>query len=313
MAAYVARRLCLLVLTLVGVATVVFLLMRLLPGDPVAVILGDYATPEAAAALRQRLGLDRPLWAQYAAYLGDVARGDFGRSLMTNRPVFTDVAHAFPYTFQLAIASIAVSVAIGVPAGIVSARRRNSKLDHAMMLVALLGVAGPDFWYGIMALLVFSARLGWFPVLGANLATDSLTALRYLALPSIVLGFSMAGLVARMTRSAMLDVLTSDYIRTAQAKGLGEAVVVLRHGLRNALIPIVTVVANNTGRLLGGTVVIEYVFVRPGLGQLLVTSIVQRDYPMVQGITLLFALLVVLVNLLLDLSYTVLDPRVRYQ
>lgn len=311
--AYVARRVGMLVLTLAGVATVVFVLMRLLPGDPAAVILGDYATRDAILALRHQMGLDQPLPVQYLHFLEAVARGDLGRSLMTNRPVLADILHVFPYTFQLAIASIVISVLIGVPIGVVSARRRNSRLDHVFMLVALMGVAGPDFWYGIMALLVFSAHLGWFPVLGANLASDSVTALRYLILPSLVLGFSMAGLVARMTRSSMLDVLGSDYIRTAMAKGLADRVVIYRHALRNALIPIVTVVAGNAGRLLGGTVVIEVVFVRPGLGQLLVTSIIQRDYTMVQGITLLFAALVVLVNLLLDVSYSLLDPRVEYQ
>lgn len=298
--------------TLLGAATLVFILMRMLPGDPALVILGDYATPEAVAAIQQQLGLDQPLRVQYVRFIKEVVRGDLGRSLVTNRPVLADIAHVMPYTLQLAATAIMISVLIGVPIGVISAVKRNTGIDHIFMLVALIGVAGPDFWYGIMALLIFSYKLSWFPVLSTSLATSSASALKFVILPGTVLGFSMAGLVARMTRSSMLDVLTQDYIRTAFAKGLPDLRVVIKHGLRNALIPIVTILAGNIGRLLGGSVIIEVVFVRPGLGQLLVRSIIQRDYTMVQGITLLFAAMVVLVNLLLDLSYKFLDPRVEY-
>jgi len=313
MAGYLVRRLVRMLMALFGVSAIIFLIMRLLPGDPAQLILGEFATEEALAQLRRSLGLDQPLWKQFVDYWGQLARGDFGRSLVTRRPVVEDVFQAFPYTLQLAFASLIVAVLAGVPIGVVSALRRNSLLDRASMLLALIGVAGPDFWYGILGLLVFSTWLGWYPLLGTSLAGGSGAALKYVFLPAAVLGFSMAGLIARITRSSLLEELGRDYTRTARAKGLAEHVVTIKHALRNALIPLVTVVGSNVGRLLGGTVIIEVTFVRPGLGQLLMQSIMQRDYPVIQGLTLFFAAMVILVNFLIDLSYRILDPRMEYR
>lgn len=313
MANFIVRRLALMVLALLGVSVIIFLIMRLLPGDPAQLILGEFATPEALAQLRQSLGLDQPLWRQFLDYVGQLLRGDLGRSLMTRRPVVEDVLHTFPYTLQLAFGALIVALLIGVPVGIVSALRRNSLIDRLSMLFALVGVAGPDFWYGIISLLIFSAWLGWYPILGTSLAGGSGAALKYLWLPALVLGFSLAGLVARITRSSLLEELGRDYTRTARAKGLSEQVVTIKHALRNALIPLVTVVGSNAGRLLGGTIIIEVTFVRPGLGQLLMQSIMQRDYPMIQGLSLFFATMVILVNVIIDVSYRMLDPRMEYR
>lgn len=306
------RRLMLMIAALFGVAITIFLIMRLLPGDPAQLILGEFATPEALAQLRASLGLDQPLWRQFIDYLGNVATGDLGRSLMTRRPVIEDVAHAFPFTLQLAFGSLIVAILVGVPIGIISALKRNSLIDRGAMIFALLGVAGPDFWYGIIALLIFSVWLDWYPILGAGLVENSFEALKYLWLPASILGFSMAGLIARMTRSSLLEELEQDYTRTAKAKGLTYWTSTIKHALRNALIPLVTVIGGNAGRLLGGTIIIEVTFVRPGLGQLLMQSIMQRDYPVIQGLSLFFATMVILVNVIIDLSYQFLDPRIEY-
>lgn len=312
MAYYVARRLVMLVPTVWATLTLVFVVVRLLPGDVAGAILGANATEESLVTLRSQLGLDAPLPVQYLTFLADVARADFGRSLFTNRPVAEEIARNLPHTLQLALAATVLSVLIGVPVGIYSAVRRATLSDHVLMIVALIGVAAPEFWLGILALLLFSVTLGWTPILGAAQA-GAADSVRLLILPAAVLGFALSGLVTRMTRSSMLEVLAMDYVRTARAKGLREWLILVRHALPNALIPIVTTIGHNIGRMVAGTAVLELVFVRPGLGSLLVNAVLGRDYPIIQAVIIYYGFMVVIGNLIVDLSYRWLDPRVRYE
>jgi len=313
MGAYLIRRLGTMVPVLVVVSVVVFSIIHLTPGDPVAIMLREDADPAAAAALRKVLGLDRPLPIQYLTWVGRAARGELGRSIRTNQPVAEAILERLPVTLSLAGASTLLALAVALPAGILSAVRRNSVADVTGTLAALSGISMPNFWLATLLIFLFSVRLGWLPPLGyVSPAKDFWAGLRSLILPSITLGTAMAAVVMRMTRSSLLEVLQLDFVRTARAKGLGGAVVLLRHALRNALIPVVTVVGLQAGALLGGAIITETIFALPGVGRLLVDAIFQRDFPIVQGVVLLLAVNFLLVNLLVDIAYGYLDPRIRY-
>lgn len=311
MKAFLLTRLSFLALSVFGAFTIAFLVMRLIPGDPAQVILGDYATKESIARLHEVLGLDRPLWAQYLTFVGRALRGDFGASLVTQRPAFFEVFSVFIPTIQLAAAGAAVSMLIGVPTGVLAATRRNRPLDYVTMTLALGSMSMPVFWLGLLLLFVFSFTLGWMPTVGAGGDEGWLSTLHHLVLPALALGLSLGAMVTRMTRSAMLEVLRQDYMRTARSKGLAELRIIGKHGLRNAALPIVTILGINFGIQLGGTILIETVFARPGMGSLLISAIYQRDYPQVQALVVVFAVSVVLVNLLVDVLYAAFDPRVR--
>ena len=297
--------------TMLGVVVVVFLTVHLIPGDPVRALLGDQATAEQVARTRRDLGLDRPLLAQFADYVARLVQGDLGVSIASRQSVAEQIAARLPATAMLATAGVLLSVLIGVPLGILGATLRGGVADFITLVISTVGVAAPSFWIALLLSSVFAINLGWLPSIGAGEAGDPVSIVRALILPAAALGLSGMALVARMTRSSMLDVLGEDYVRTARAKGLGERAVIYKHALRNAAIPIVTVIGLNFGHLLGGTIVIETVFARPGLGKLLLDAILGRDYPVVQGVTLVIALIFVLVNLLTDLTYAVFDPRLK--
>ena len=313
MFAYLIRRLGTMVPVLVMVSLIVFSLIHLTPGDPVSIMLREEADPAAATALRKALGLDRPLPIQYLTWVGRAIRGELGRSIRTNQPVAEAILERLPVTLSLAGASTLLALAVALPAGILSAVRRNSVADVAGTLAALSGISLPNFWLATLLIFLFSLRLGWLPPLGyVSPAKDLSAGLRSLILPAITLGTAMAAVVMRMTRSSLLEVLQLDFIRTARAKGLGGAGVLLRHALRNALIPVVTVVGLQAGALLGGAIITETIFALPGVGRLLVDAIFQRDFPIVQGVVLLLAVNFLLVNLVVDVAYANLDPRIRY-
>ena len=290
--------------TLVAVSLLVFAIVRLIPGDPARLLAGDFATDDVVAELRAKWRLDDPWPVQYAVYVAGLARGDFGRSIATSTAILPDLTERFLRTMQLAVAAIVVAMIVGGVAGIVSAVRRSSLTDYLATALALTGISTPIFWSGLLLILLFSVRLEWLPAGGTG-------TLWHLVLPAVSLGLFGAGVLARQTRSGMLEVLGQDFVRTARAKGLPERLVIVKHSLKNALIPIVTVVGDQFGRLLGGAILTETVFAWPGMGRYLIDSISQRDYPAVQGAILVFAAAVVLINLLVDLSYGMLDPRVR--
>ncbi len=302
---YTLRRILISIPTIIGVLIIVFSMVRLAPGDPAVLLAGEFASPEVIERARERFGLDRSLPEQFARFVGGLVQGDLGRSTRTNRLVTEDLANFFPNTLEMAFAAILVALVVGVPAGVISALRPNGPLDFGVTFVALLGVSMPVFWFGLLAILIFSVELGWFPVAGRG-------TLAHLVLPSITLGLSSTAIIARMTRSSMLEVLNQDFVRTARAKGLREGQVVVKHALRNAFVPVVTVIGLQFGALLAGAVITETVFTWPGIGRLLVDSIRARDYPVVQGAVLLIAVSFVLVNLIVDLIYGFIDPRIRY-
>lgn len=287
-----------------GVACLVFLLIHLIPGDPVEVILGENARPADREALRQALGLDRSLWVQLGQFLQGLTQFDLGTSLYSRRPVVELLAERLPATMELALAALLVAMIIAFPLGVLAATRQGTVWDRAATALALIGVSVPNFWLGPLLILVFSIGLGWFPVSGR-------TGLSSLVLPALTLGSAMAAILSRMVRAALLEVLGEDYIRTARAKGLPAGQVLWRHALRNALLPVITVLGLQLGALLGGAVITEVVFAWPGIGQLTVESIQRRDYPVVQGCVLLISLAYVVVNTLTDLVYAWADPRVR--
>ncbi|CAO3427731.1 ABC transporter permease [Azospirillum endophyticum] len=309
---FVIRRVLLALPTLLAMLTVVFLLARVVPGDPAQVVLGDQATPEALAALRDRLGLDRPLSAQYIDFLGGVLRGDFGTSLTTGRSVVTEVAAVLPYTIDLALSALFLGVLFGMPLGILAAVRRNAWPDYATRVLSLVGLSFPAFVSGILMLLAFAIQLQWFPVIGAAALDDPAGRLHALVLPALNLGLIMTAYVTRVTRSSMLGVLNADFMRTARAKGVSRRALVWRHALPNALIPVVTVVGLYLGTLIGNSVLTEIVFSRPGLGKLILNAISMRDYTLLQGIMVIFAACVIVANTLTDLVYGLIDPRVKY-
>ena len=308
---FVLQRLWFLALSVVGAVTLAFLIMRLIPGDPAVVMLGDYATKDSIAQLRQTLGLDRPVHEQYTTFVGRALTGNLGRSVVTRRPVLDEVFAVFGYSMELAAAGTAVSMVLGVPAGIVAAVKRNRPTDYVTMTAALGGMSMPVFWLGLVLLFVFSFLLGWTPTVGTGTEGGLASRLHHLILPACTLGLSMGAMVTRMTRSAVLEVIRQDYIRTARAKGMREGWVIAKHALRNAALPILTILGLNFGVQLGGTILVESVFARPGMGSLLVTAIYQRDYPQVQAVVVVFATSVVLVNMIVDLLQAAVDPRIR--
>lgn len=313
MLGYLLRRAGAVVPVLGVVSAVVFSLIHLTPGDPVRIMLREEADPATVATLRHQLGLDRPLPLQYLTWLGRAARGELGRSIRTNQPVVEAIRQRAPVTLTLALAALLVALTIGLPAGILAAFRRNSVVDVIATLVAIAGVSLPSFWLAMLLILVFSVTLGWLPPLGwVSLDRDPVAWVRSLVLPSVTLGVAIAAVVMRMTRASLLEVLELDYVRTARAKGLAEHRIILGHALQNALIPVVTVVGLQAGALLGGAVITETIFALPGVGRLLVDAIFQRDFPIVQGVVLFLAVNFLVVNLLVDLTYARLDPRIRY-
>ena len=313
---YVARRLLLLVPVLAGVSIVVFMVLHLSPGDPAEIMLGSQATQADLARLRAELGLTEPLPVQYVRWLAHVVRGDLGRSLWTKRPVLAEVLDRFKATLVLTTCGLVLSSVIGIGLGVASAMRPHSLLDRSSAVASLFGASMPVFWLGIVLMVLFSLWLGWLPASGMFApygGGDLRDLISHLVLPAVTLAAASITIVARLTRSTMLEVLGQDYIRTARAKGLIERAVVLRHGLKNALVPIVTVIGVQAGYLLGGAVLTETVFAWPGVGTLMVQGILARDFPLVQGAVLVVALTFVLVNLAVDLLYVWLDPRIRYE
>jgi peptide/nickel transport system permease protein len=311
---FIIHRWLLLIPTLALASVLIFAIVTLAPGDPVRAKLGTEATPEQVAGERARLGLDQPLPVRYAVWLGDVVHLNLGRSLINGRPVATLISDAFPNTLRLALTAFLVSMAVGIPLGSLAAVHRNSRLDALVTSLTSLGLAIPAFWLGLMLILLFAVTLQVLPPSGiGNPGQPWYVSLQFLVLPMATLAASNTSVIARFVRSAMLDTLGADYVRTARAKGLGEVNVLRRHALRNALIPVVTVLGIQFGRLLGGAVVTEAVFAYPGLGFLVVSSIQNRDYPVVQGTLMLVVLIFLLTSMLVDLSYAYLDPRVTLQ
>lgn len=310
---YLVRRLLLLIPTVLGVTLVVFLMMRFIPGDPVINMMGEMYSEEDASQLRHELGLDQPLVVQYVKWLLFLLRGDWGRSILTNRPVLTDVLYRLPVSLELIILSMLLSLLIALPAGIIAAVRPNSWKDYSAMMVAMAGVSIPEFFLGVLLFLLFALVLRWLPVSGyippmENFAEN----LRHMLLPTIALGFPRAALLTRLVRASLLEVLKLEYVTTARAKGLGEKHVVLKHALKNALIPTVTVAGLQIGFLIGGAIVVETVFAVPGIGSFGIDAILKRDYPQVQAFVLVGALVFVVANLVVDLLYAVIDPRIQY-
>jgi len=314
----VAKRLLLLIPVLLGVSVVVFALVNVIPGDPIAIMLGANPQlppdPATVAALRHQYGLDLPLASRYLVFVARIGRGDFGQSIITQQPVLRSILERYPATLLLSLASLTLSILIALPAGILSATRPYSWVDTVSMFAAMLGVSMPGFWLGLILMLVFSLYLGWLPVAGMGTLSNGIgDVLSHLAMPAVTLGLALSALLTRMTRSSLLEVLRQDYVRTAHAKGLSGRVVTLRHALRNAALPILTVIGFQFGYLLGGSVIVETIFAWPGIGRLAVNAIWQRDLPVIQGTVLMFTLTFVLVNLAVDLLYAWIDPRIHYE
>ncbi|MEZ0320936.1 MAG: ABC transporter permease [Thermus sp.] len=333
---YVLRRLLGLVPVLFGITLLVFLFLQLIPGDPAQAILGERGTPEQLAALREKLGLNKPLYVQYLTFVKNILTGDLGTSAVSTIPVAEELKRRWPATFELALAATLVAVIFGIPVGILAAVRKNSLLDTLSMSLSLVGVSMPVFWLGLLLVYLFAVNLHWLPT-GGRLSTDLaidfrpitgflvldgmlalkpevlMDALRHLILPALTLGTIPLAILTRITRSAMLEVLSQDYVRTARAKGLAEHQVILKHALKNALLPVVTIVGLQFGTLLGGAILTETIFSWPGIGSYIYEGILNRDYPVVQAGVLVVATVFVLVNLLVDLSYALLDPRIQYR
>jgi peptide/nickel transport system permease protein len=302
---YLIKRLFSTIPVLIGISLLLFFMLRMLPGDPAQVLAGQMATPEEIENIRHQLGFDRPIYEQYAIYMGHLVRFDLGRSARTQNPVIEEIWARLPNTMLLAVVAIGLACLIGIPAGIISAVRPYSWIDYLVTISALFGLSMPVFWLGLMLIVVFSIILRWLPAGGTG-------GWQYVILPSITLASFVVAFIARMTRATMLETLAQDFTTTARSKGLPEKIIVIKHALRNALIPIITVVGLQFGLLLGGAVLTETVFAWPGIGRLIVDSILARDYPMIQGVILIFGLLYILVNLAVDLIYGFVDPRIRY-
>jgi peptide/nickel transport system permease protein len=312
--AYLIRRLLYSIVVVAGVATIAFALLHFIPGDPVDAILGVESTPAAREALRHDLGLDRPLLTQYVAWWGEVLRGDLGESVMTGQSVSQLIRQRLPTTIPLAVLSMSIALAIAVPAGILSAVKRNTWVDGLVSMIAFAGLSLPGFWLGALLILGFSVHWRIFPPGGyVSVFQDPIDGLRHLVLPAIALGTTFAAVLTRMIRSSLLEVLGKDYIRTARAKGQIERRILIRHALRNALIPAVTIIGVQAGFLLSGALVIEQIFSLPGIGRLTVQAVFDRDFPLLQGCIIVIALIFVVANLITDLIYVYLDPRISYQ
>jgi peptide/nickel transport system permease protein len=305
MTQYLLRRLLMLIPVVLGVTFLTFAIAQATPGDPIALMLGEHASPETVAQLREQLGLDRPFLVQYARYVWKAAHGDLGKALRGNRPVLDEILARFPSTFQLTMAATAFAIVVGLSSGVVAATAKRQSVRVVTTIMTLLGLSIPSFWLGILLVIAFGVKLRWVAVTGG-------TGIRNLVLPAITLGLYPAAVISRLTRSSALEVLREDYVRTARAKGLRERAVILRHVLRNSLLPVVTIMGLQFAHMLGGAFVIETVFVRAGLGTFAVGAITARDYPQIQGIVLFLATVYTLVNLSVDLFYAVIDPRIRY-
>ena len=313
MATYIVRRILQAAVLVFIVASLVAVLIHLLPGDPAYVIVGERAEPERVAAVREGLGLDRPLWIQYLDWITNTARGDLGTSLISKLSISSELTKRLPRTLELIIVSMVISTLAGIPAGVIAAVYRNRVPDIAVSLLALVGISTPVFVSGTLLLLLFGVKLHLIPATGyVSLVEDPIAHIQRMILPAVTLALLEGAVILRMTRSSLLEVLGEDFVRTARAKGVSNRMVLLRHALRNALIPVVTIIGLQTGDLLGGTVLVEYIFNWPGLSSYLIASINQRDYPVVQAIILVIATLFVLLNLLTDVIYAVIDPRIRH-
>ena len=314
MKTYIVRRLLALIPVAVVVATVAFVLIHIAPGDPASIIAGPDATPDDVARLQRQLGLDAPFHVQLFRWYGRLARGDLGQSIFLRRPVLEAIVDRAEPTILLTTYAIIIAVLLGVPAGVLAARHHDGTTDQALMAAALIGISIPNFLLGLLLILFFSVQLGWFPVAGYSpLEYGWLGTLRSLTLPAFALGVVQSALIARIARSAMLDVLREQFIVAGRAKGLGERAVVYKHALKNAMIPTVTVIGISLAILISGSVIVEQVFNIPGLGRLIISAVLRRDYPVIQGVVICIAGIYMLVNLAVDLSYVVFDPRVRYQ
>jgi len=303
---YILRRLLLTIPVILGVSTLVFLFIHFIPGDPVQVMLGESARVADVEKLRRGLGLDRPLQEQYLLFLKGLVTGNLGTSIHTGQPILTSILQRYPATLQLMISAMTVALLLAIPLGVISASKQYSLLDNGSMFCALLGISMPNFWLGPLLILLFSIQLNWLPVSGRG-------SLRHLILPAVTLGIHLMAILTRMTRSSVLEILHEDYITTARSKGLRELVVIFKHALRNALIPVITIIGFQCGALLSGALITETIFAWPGLGRLTITAIQKRDYPLVQGCVLVISLSYVFVNLLTDLAYAWADPRIRFE
>ncbi len=311
---YLARRLLLVIPTLIGVSIIVFLLVRMLPGDAVTMLLQDYAYAADADAMRARLGLDRPVYVQYGEWLGGVARGDLGTSLRSKTPVAEELVNRLPVTAALGRRAMVIGLLIAIPVGVISAVRQDSWSDYLGRSTAIGFLAIPSFWLGTLVVTLPSVWWGWTPPLRyTRLLDDPAKNLTHVALPAIILGLALSGSLMRLTRAQMLEVLRQDFVRTATAKGLADGAVIVHHALKNAFIPILTLLGLQVSILVGGTVVLESIFVLPGMGRYLLEAVQYRDYPVIQGLNLIFAVVIIMANLIVDLLYGWLDPRVRYQ
>lgn len=310
---YLASRLIWAAGVVVLVSILVFIIIRLIPGDPISILLGENLSEDARERLVSRWGLDQPVVIQYFRWAGNMLMGDFGASIRTQQDVAGLVLDRIPATLSLAVGAMIIAVAIGVPAGVIAAYRANTVIDGMAMLTALIGLCVPSFWLSLLLILLFSIRLDLLPVSGYVAPSVSVSDwIKHLILPALALGVGLAASISRMTRSAMLDVLSQDYVRTARAKGLAERTTIFAHALRNAMLPIITVIGLQLGFLLGGAIVVEEIFSVPGIGRLLIFGISNRDYPLIQGVIMVFGVSFVLINLLVDLLYSVFDPRIRY-
>lgn len=310
---FIGRRLLLMIPVVIFVGILTFLLIRLIPGDPAAQMLGLDAKPQEIEALRQKMGLDQPIYTQFFIWAARAVRGDLGDSIFLNQPVSVAIVEHLECTVSLALLALTYAVLVSVPIGVIAAVKQNAWQDKLVMAFALFGVSAPSFWLGLVGIFVFAVYLGWFPSQGYEMLKDGMRQwLWFISLPALSLGVQTAALIARMTRSSMLEVLRQDYIRTARAKGLMEKLVVFKHAFKNGLIPVITVVGMTLGQLLGGAVITETVFSLPGIGQLVITAIKNRDYPMVQGVIMFIAMTYVCANLLVDILYGWLDPRIKY-
>lgn len=313
MHSYIVKRLFSAILIMWAVASLVFFAMRVIPADPAEVVLGDQASAEALRAFRHNAGLDQPLALQYGRFFAGLLQGDLGRSLVTNQPIAEQILAVLPYTVSLAFASLLIGAALGIPLGIWTAVRKNTLIDYLGRIFALAGFSFPAFYLGVLLLIVFSVELGWFPIIHSIREGGLVENLYKLVLPALSLGLIQAAYITRLTRSTMLDGLSQDYVRTAYAKGLSPATVHYKHVLKNVMIPVITAMGLYTGTILGGAILTETVFNRPGLGKLLVGAISQRDYNLIQSGLMVFAFIILLVNLVVDLSYALFDPRVKYE
>jgi ABC-type dipeptide/oligopeptide/nickel transport system permease component len=309
---YAVRRMIYVLPTLWAVVTFVFFLIRIVPGGPAVAALGSYATEESIRELEKQMGLDKPILVQYGIFLKDLCQGNLGKSLITNKPISQEIARALPYTLDLAIGGMIIGILFGIPTGIITALRRNRPPDYIGRILSLVGISMPEFYLGILLMYILAIKLQLFPVLGGGDLSNFSSRLYHLFLPALTLGIIMTAFISRMVRSSMLNVLREDYVRTAKAKGLHERVVIYKHALRNALIPTVTVIGIYMSILMGGSVLTEIIFSRPGLGKMMVFAVKDRDYIALQSVIIIFSAFVFLFNLITDLLYSIIDPRIEY-